>query len=102
MAWGLKPNPEKVRASDLFAFMCVVDRMKVSTLFCILRINKFFPLPFFSAFTGHGPNEEGGSEEAADGEVTAKQPKKKRPPKRTVEQNLSNINGADSERKCEV
>ncbi|XP_029295874.1 condensin complex subunit 2 [Cottoperca gobio] len=36
------------------------------------------------------------------GEVTAKQPKRKRPPKRTVEQNLSNINSAESERKCEV
>ncbi|XP_056275219.1 condensin complex subunit 2 isoform X2 [Pseudoliparis swirei] len=46
----------------------------------------------------HGPNEEDGD----DGEVTAKQPKKKRPPKRTVERNLSNINSADSERKCEV
>ncbi|XP_068576875.1 condensin complex subunit 2 [Cebidichthys violaceus] len=46
----------------------------------------------------HGPKEEGGD----DGEVTAKQPKKKRPPKRTVEQNLGNINSGDSERKCEV
>ena len=31
-----------------------------------------------------------------------KQVKKKRPPKKTVEQNLSNINSAESERKCEV
>ncbi|XP_068461406.1 condensin complex subunit 2 [Clinocottus analis] len=46
----------------------------------------------------HGPKEDDGDE----GEVTAKQPKKKRPPKRTVEQNLSNINSAESERKCEV
>ncbi|XP_040051513.2 condensin complex subunit 2 [Gasterosteus aculeatus] len=46
----------------------------------------------------HGSKEEGGDE----GEVTTKQPKKKRPPKRTVEQNLSNINSAESERKCEV
>lgn len=51
---------------------------------------------------GHGPNEEGRNEGVAEGEVTAKQPKKKRPPKRTVEQNLSNINSAESERKCEV
>uniref|UniRef100_A0A672G8R7 Condensin complex subunit 2 n=1 Tax=Salarias fasciatus TaxID=181472 RepID=A0A672G8R7_SALFA len=29
-------------------------------------------------------------------------PKKKRPPKKTVEQNLSNINSAESERRCEV
>lgn len=34
--------------------------------------------------------------------MTSKQPKKKRPPKRTVEQNLNNINSAESERKCEV
>ncbi|KAM9858730.1 condensin complex subunit 2 [Aulostomus maculatus] len=47
----------------------------------------------------HGPNEEQGDEDA---EVTAKQPKRKRPPKRTVEQNLSNINSTESERRCEV
>ncbi|XP_026177339.1 condensin complex subunit 2 isoform X3 [Mastacembelus armatus] len=41
-------------------------------------------------------------EELAEGEVTVKQPKRKRPPKRTVEQNLSNINSTESERKCEV
>lgn len=34
--------------------------------------------------------------------MTAKQPRRKRPPKKTVEQNLSNINSAESERKCEV
>lgn len=54
-------------------------------------------------YTDHGKEEEGGGDEGpTGGDVTAKQPKKKRPPKRTVEQNLSNINGADSERKCEV
>lgn len=61
---------------------------------------RWFELYFTSP--GHGPHEEGGDEGVADGEVAAKQPKKKRPPKRTVEQNLSNINSADSERKCEV
>ncbi|XP_072244661.1 condensin complex subunit 2 [Leuresthes tenuis] len=51
----------------------------------------------------HGPKEEGGEDEGlAGGEVIAKQPKKKRPPKKTVEQNLSNINSAESERKCGV
>ncbi|KAM6930765.1 condensin complex subunit 2 isoform 2-T2 [Xenentodon cancila] len=50
-----------------------------------------------------GPKEEDGDEEGvAGGEVTAKQPKKRRPPKKTVEQNLSNINCAESERRCEV
>ncbi|KAJ8286162.1 hypothetical protein GJAV_G00035220 [Gymnothorax javanicus] len=48
---------------------------------------------------GLGEGEEEGSSRA----TAAKQvPKKKRPPKKTVEQNLSNINCADSERKCEV
>lgn len=46
--------------------------------------------------------EEGSAGELAESEVVAKQPKKKRPPKRTVEQNLSNLNSAESERKCEV
>ncbi|KAK1893242.1 Condensin complex subunit 2 [Dissostichus eleginoides] len=41
-------------------------------------------------------------ENDGDGEATTKQPKKKRPPKKTVEQNLGNINSAESERKCEV
>lgn len=47
----------------------------------------------------HGPGED---EEAAGAEVVAKQPKRKRPPKKTVEQNLSNINSAESERRGEV
>ncbi|KAF1388859.1 hypothetical protein PFLUV_G00067100 [Perca fluviatilis] len=52
---------------------------------------------------GHGVTEEDGeSEGGAAGDATAKQPKKRRPPKKTVEQNLSNINSAESERKCEV
>ncbi|XP_018525238.1 condensin complex subunit 2 [Lates calcarifer] len=51
----------------------------------------------------HGlKQEERDDEGVAGGEVTSKQPKKKRPPKRTVEQNLNNINSAESERKCEV
>ncbi|KAJ0019618.1 hypothetical protein NQD34_007187 [Periophthalmus magnuspinnatus] len=51
---------------------------------------------------GEGQADEGRDDEAADAELTAKQMKKKRPPKKTVEQNLSNINTAESERKCEV
>ncbi|CAL8347653.1 unnamed protein product [Lota lota] len=44
-----------------------------------------------------------GEEGSTEGEVAApKQAKKKRPPKKTVEQNLSNINSSESERKCEV
>lgn len=42
-------------------------------------------------------------EDGAAGQLAAKQVvKKKRPPKKTVEQNLSNINSSESERKCEV
>jgi condensin complex subunit 2 len=42
--------------------------------------------------------------EGAAGELAAKQvvKKKKRPPKKTVEQNLSNIDSSESERKCDV
>uniref|UniRef100_A0A3Q1BSF9 Condensin complex subunit 2 n=1 Tax=Amphiprion ocellaris TaxID=80972 RepID=A0A3Q1BSF9_AMPOC len=51
----------------------------------------------------HSPKEEDGNDDGLAGsEVPAKQPKKKRPTKRTVEQNLSNINSAESERRCEV
>lgn len=51
------------------------------------------------ATVDNGLKEEEQNEAA---EVTTKQPKKKRPPKKTVEQNLSNLNSAESERKCEV
>ncbi|KAK7933159.1 hypothetical protein WMY93_004055 [Mugilogobius chulae] len=51
---------------------------------------------------GAGQTADGGDDDAADVEPTAKQVKKKRPPKKTVEQNLSNINAPESERKCEV
>ncbi|KAJ8385966.1 hypothetical protein AAFF_G00177870 [Aldrovandia affinis] len=44
--------------------------------------------------------EEGGEEDGDAAASTVKQAVKKRPPKRTVEQNLGNINSA--ERKCEV
>ncbi|XP_051964781.1 condensin complex subunit 2-like [Xyrauchen texanus] len=48
-------------------------------------------------------DEEGELAEGSQGEqVAAKQTTKKRPPKKTVEQNLSNINLSESEMKCEV
>ncbi|CAB1320005.1 unnamed protein product [Coregonus sp. 'balchen'] len=51
----------------------------------------------------HGAGDEGEMEEGAEGDLAAKQVvKKKRHPKKTVEQNLSNINSSESERKCEV
>ncbi len=62
---------------------------------------KFSAFCFSHFIYDQGPKDEDRDDGVA-GEVTAKQPKKKRPPKRTVEQNLSNINSAESERKCEV
>ncbi|KAJ8005858.1 hypothetical protein DPEC_G00122280 [Dallia pectoralis] len=51
----------------------------------------------------HRAGAEGEQEEGEAGELAAKQVvRKKRPPKKTVEQNLSNINSSESERKCEV
>lgn len=41
-------------------------------------------------------------DEDAGAEVVSKHPKRKRPPKKTVEQNLGNINSSESERRCEV
>lgn len=58
--------------------------------------------PFCASAHAAAAGEEGDAGEPAEPEVLAKQPKKKRPPKRTVEQNLSNLNSAESERKCEV
>ncbi|XP_056889851.1 condensin complex subunit 2 [Takifugu flavidus] len=49
----------------------------------------------------HGSGEGGRDEDAAGAEVS-KHPKRKRPPKKTVEQNLGNINSSESERRCEV
>lgn len=58
-----------------------------------------FVLFFHCEYADCGPDED---RDGTAGDETVKQPKKKRPPKRTVEQNLSNINSAESERKCEV
>lgn len=52
--------------------------------------------------SGQDGEEEAEVAEGGQGEkVAAKQPKK-RPQKKTVEQNLSNINLSESEMKCEV
>ncbi|XP_051981378.1 condensin complex subunit 2-like [Xyrauchen texanus] len=47
-------------------------------------------------------DEEGELAEGCQGEQVAAKQTKKRPPKKTVEQNLSNINLSESEMKCEV
>lgn len=55
---------------------------------------------FVFVFVAEQEDEEGC--EDADVGPAGKQAKKKRPPKKTVEQNLSNINTAGTESKCEV
>uniref|UniRef100_W5NE50 Condensin complex subunit 2 n=1 Tax=Lepisosteus oculatus TaxID=7918 RepID=W5NE50_LEPOC len=51
---------------------------------------------------GSEKEPEDGEENSTDPEVPKKVVKKKNPNKKTVEQNLNNINSAESERKCEV
>lgn len=87
--------------------MCGVDWMYVlsglqNVKCCLSTVIWYLNITFFCTNTDHETNKEGGDDDATDSEVTAKHVKKKRPPKRTVEQNLSNINSAESERKCEV
>lgn len=91
MAWALKPNLEKVGASFLRFYDCQI----YLHLFLVFECTCWW-------CAEHGSGEGGKDEEAAGAEVAAKQPKRKRPPKKTVEQNLSNINSAESERRCEV
>lgn len=54
--------------------------------------------------TGPGNGEDAAMEDGNEGEQSAAKQtaKKKRPPKKTVEQNLANINRSESEMKCEV
>lgn len=54
--------------------------------------------------TGPGDGEDAAVEDGNEGEQSAAKQiaKKKRPPKKTVEQNLANINRSESEMKCEV
>lgn len=89
MAWGLKPSLEKVGAV-LMGFEDLLRR-SFTLLGCLCRCG-----------VDHSSGEGGRHEEAAGADVVSKQPKRKRPPKKTVEQNLSNINSAESERRCEV
>ncbi|XP_069022266.1 condensin complex subunit 2 isoform X2 [Embiotoca jacksoni] len=98
----------KQKDSELTNFKVAAGTLDASTKIYAVRVDAVHA-DAYRVLGGLGaetkPGEDHGSKRADgddEGEVTAKQPKKKRPPKRTVEQNLSNINGADSERKCEV
>lgn len=53
-------------------------------------------------FSGQDGDEEAEAAEGPQGEQVAAKQTKKRPQKKTVEQNLSNINLSESEMKCEV
>uniref|UniRef100_A0A8D0A4S7 Condensin complex subunit 2 n=1 Tax=Sander lucioperca TaxID=283035 RepID=A0A8D0A4S7_SANLU len=93
----------KQKDSELTNFKVAAGTLDASTKIYAVRVDAvhadaYRVLGGLGAETKPGEENEGG----AAGDATAKQPKKKRPPKRTVEQNLSNINSAESERKCEV
>ncbi|XP_074493155.1 condensin complex subunit 2 [Sebastes fasciatus] len=94
----------KQKDSELTNFKVAAGTLDASTKIYAVRVDAVHA-DAYRVLGGLGaetkPGEDlGPKEEDNEGEVMAKQPKKKRPPKRTVEQNLSNINSA--ERKCEV
>lgn len=99
----------KQKDSELTNFKVAAGTLDASTKIYAVRVDAIHAdayrvLGGLGAETkpGDGPGEEARDDEAADAEPAAKQAKKKRPPKKTVEQNLSNINASESERKCEV
>uniref|UniRef100_A0A3P8RKZ4 Condensin complex subunit 2 n=1 Tax=Amphiprion percula TaxID=161767 RepID=A0A3P8RKZ4_AMPPE len=89
----------KQKDSELTNFKVAAGTLDASTKIYAVRVDAVHA-DAYRVLGGLGaetkPGEGGGSE------VPAKQPKKKRPTKRTVEQNLSNLNSAESERRCEV
>ncbi|KAK5871723.1 hypothetical protein PBY51_004585 [Eleginops maclovinus] len=95
----------KQKDSELTNFKVAAGTLDASTKIYAVRVDAvhadaYRVLGGLGAETKPG-EDQGSKDEENDGEAT-KQPKKKRPPKKTVEQNLSNINSAESERKCEV
>uniref|UniRef100_A0A671WP04 Condensin complex subunit 2 n=1 Tax=Sparus aurata TaxID=8175 RepID=A0A671WP04_SPAAU len=90
----------KQKDSELTNFKVAAGTLDASTKIYAVRVDAVHA-DAYRVLGGLGAETKPG-EGAGDGEVTAKQPRRKRPPKKTVEQNLSNINSAESERKCEV
>uniref|UniRef100_A0A1A8KTD9 Condensin complex subunit 2 n=1 Tax=Nothobranchius kuhntae TaxID=321403 RepID=A0A1A8KTD9_NOTKU len=96
----------KQKDSELTNFKVAAGTLDASTKIYAVRVDAvhadaYRVLGGLGAETKPGEGrgaEEDGDDAAAEGECTAKQPKKKRPPKKTVEQNLSNINSTESER----
>uniref|UniRef100_A0A8D3DKF0 Condensin complex subunit 2 n=1 Tax=Scophthalmus maximus TaxID=52904 RepID=A0A8D3DKF0_SCOMX len=95
----------KQKDSELTNFKVAAGTLDASTKIYAVRVDAVHA-DAYRVLGGLGaetkPAEGENNEGAAEGEMTAKQTKKRRPPKRTVEQNLSNINSSESERKCEV
>uniref|UniRef100_A0A3Q3D794 Condensin complex subunit 2 n=1 Tax=Hippocampus comes TaxID=109280 RepID=A0A3Q3D794_HIPCM len=93
----------KQKDSELTNFKVAAGTLDASTKIYAVRVDAVHA-DAYRVLGGLGaetkPGEGQKQNEAA--EVTTKQPKKKRPPKKTVEQNLNNLNSAESERKCEV
>lgn len=100
----------KQKDSELTNFKVAAGTLDASTKIYAVRVDAvhadaYRVLGGLGAETKPGEEQgaEGGEEGSAEGELAAKQVvKKKRPPKKTVEQNISNINSSESERKCEV
>ncbi|XP_046871363.1 condensin complex subunit 2 isoform X1 [Hypomesus transpacificus] len=103
----------KQKDSELTNFKVAAGTLDASTKIYAVRVDAvhadaYKVLGGLGAETKPGeeqrPGAEGEMEEgSAAGELGVKQAvKRKRPPKRTVEQNLSSINSSESERKCEV
>ncbi|XP_047236460.1 condensin complex subunit 2 isoform X1 [Girardinichthys multiradiatus] len=100
----------KQKDSEITNFKVAAGTLDASTKIYAVRVDAvhadaYRVLGGLGAETKPGENhclKDRDNEEASGGDMTAKQPKKKRPPKKTVEQNLSNINSTESERRCEV
>ncbi|XP_041854416.1 condensin complex subunit 2 [Melanotaenia boesemani] len=95
----------KQKDSELTNFKVAAGTLDASTKIYAVRVDAVHA-DAYRVLGGLGaetkPGEDHGQKEEDGGDVTAKQTKKKRPPKKTVEQNLSNLNSAESERRCEV
>ncbi|XP_035592277.1 condensin complex subunit 2-like isoform X2 [Oncorhynchus keta] len=99
----------KQKDSELTNFKVAAGTLDASTKIYAVRVDAVHA-DAYRVLGGLGaetkPGEAGAWGEMAEGaagELAAKQVvKKKRPPKKTVEQNLSNIDSSESERKCEV
>uniref|UniRef100_A0A3Q3N346 Condensin complex subunit 2 n=1 Tax=Mastacembelus armatus TaxID=205130 RepID=A0A3Q3N346_9TELE len=96
----------KQKDSEITNFKVAAGTLDASTKIYAVRVDAVHA-DAYRVLGGLGSETKPGEGEITlcvivEGEVTVKQPKRKRPPKRTVEQNLSNINSTESERKCEV